>query len=171
MIKNLRKITATLSLCILAQLTLSAQDFIAIAKDGNVYDEANAKYITVNQNNDDVSIIPGMVFPVSDHTPGWYKVEYSPGLHAFIPEQIAASNFKQPQPGSYQLTNNPGIQLKVEGSGDNWTASTGNQTYKGLRSQDILVFYDNNNNLAYSLVDIGNGPIAVTYDNAVTKFF
>lgn len=148
-----------------------AQNYVAIAKEGNVYDEASAKYITLNQNNDEVAVIPGMVFATSEHTPGWYKIEYSPGLHAFIPDQIVASNFVEIKPGSYTLTNNPSQKVDVEGSGDNWTAKSGNNSYKGIKYEDILIFVDSNNKPAISLVDIGDGPIAITYDNAVTKFF
>lgn len=148
-----------------------AQNYIAVAKNGNVYDEANAKYITVNQNNEDVNVIPGMVFASSQHTPGWYKVEYSPGLHAFIPEQIVATNFTSVSPGSYDIKNNPGQKLKVEGNDDNWTGTINGNSYKGIKFEDILIFVDNNNNQVFSLVDLGNGPIAVTYDNSVTNFF
>ncbi|MCH5228804.1 MAG: hypothetical protein J1F12_02270 [Muribaculaceae bacterium] len=148
-----------------------AQNYIAISKNGNVYDEANAKYITVNQNNDDVAVIPGMVFATSQRTPGWYKVEYSPGLHAFIPEQIAATDFKVIQPGKYEISNYPGHQLTVDKKGDEWQATSDGKTFKGQKYQDILVFLDDNKKVAFSLVDIGNGPVAITYDNSVTKFF
>ena len=149
----------------------TAGDYVAVAKDGNVYDEANAKYITLNQNNDEVSVIPGMVFETFQHTPGWYKVEYSPGLHAFIPEQIVATNFVEPKAGTYDIKNNPGKKLTVDGSGSNWNATANGKSYKGTRAEDILIFVDESNNTAFSLVDLGNGPVAITYDNAVTKFF
>ena len=152
-------------------LSMSASDYIAIGKDGNVYDEASAKYITVNQNNDNVSVVPGMVFPTTEHSTGWYKIEYSPGLHAFIPEQIVAASFNTPQPGTYDIINNPGQKLTVTADGDNWTASSNGKSYKGIKNENILVFFDNMNNQAFSLVDIGNGPVAVTYDNNVTHFF
>lgn len=155
----------------MAFITSFANDYVAIAKDGNVYDEASTKYITVNQNNENVSVIPGMVFATSQHTPGWYKVEYSPGLHAFIPEQITSGSFVEVKPGIYNITNNPGHQLKAEGSGDNWTATVDGKSYKGNKYQDIIIFKDNNNNIVYSLVDLGNGPISISYENSVTNFF
>ena len=148
-----------------------ADDYIAIAKDGNVYDESNAKYITVNQNNEDVAVIPGMVFSTTQHTPGWYKVEYSPGLHAFIPDQIAATNFKPVAAGSYEIKNNPGKKLEASVNGDAWTAIVDGKSFKGKKFEEIILFVDPSNNIAYSLVDIGSGPIAITYDNNVTKFF
>lgn len=148
-----------------------ASDYIAIAKNGNVYDDSNAKYITVNQNNDDVAVIPGMVFPTSQHIPGWYKIEYSPGLHAFIPDQIAASVIKPVSSGSFDIVNQPGQKLNVENNGGNWSATFNGNTYQGQNIQDMLIFFDKNNKVAFSVVDIGNGPVAVTYDNSVTKFF
>ena len=148
-----------------------AQNYVAVAKDGKVYDEASAKYVTLNQNNDEVSVLPGMVFSSTEHTPGWYKIEYSPGLHAFIPDQIVASNFAEIKPGTYPVANNPSKNLVVTGEADNWSAKVDNNTYKGIKFEDILIFVDTNNQPAFSIVDLGNGPIAISYDNAVTKFF
>lgn len=162
-----------LSLIICSIFTVSgiaSQDVVAVAKNGNVYDDANAKYITVNQNNEDLAVIPGMVFTTTQHTPGWYKVEYSPGLHAFIPDQITGPSLKPVSAGIYEIQNNPGHQISVEGSGDNITATAEGKSYKGKVIDNILIFVDGNN-IVYSIVDLGNGPIAITYDNSVTKFF
>ena len=166
-----KKLLSGLFISLFASLSSFAQDFVAVAKNGNIYDEANAKYITLNQNNDEISVIPGMVFKFSQHTPGWYKVEYSPGIHAFIPEQITASGFKPVQAGSYDIQNFPGHKLNAQLSGNDWSASVDGKTYKGEKVEDIIIFTDSNNKIAYSLVDIGNGPIAISYDNSITKFF
>lgn len=155
----------------LSLVNINATDFIAVGKDGKVYDEANAKYVTLNQNNDDVNVVSGMVFATTEHTPGWYKVEYSPGLHAFIPEQIVTGDLRQIQPGTFEIKNNPAQKLNVQGSGENWSANIDGKNYKGTLYGDILVFVDENNKVAYSLVDLGNGPIAITYDNSITNFF
>ena len=170
--KQMNKILLSALGLLIGSLSGFAQDYVAIAKDGNVYDEANAKYITINQNNDDVSVIPGMVFSTSQHTPGWYKIEYSPGLHAFIPDQITASGLKTLQPGNFDVKNNPGQKITVINSGEDWSASVDNKNYKGIKTDEILVFIDpSNNSIAFSLVDLGQGPIAISYDNSVTKFF
>lgn len=152
-------------------IPMFADNYVAIAKNGNVYDEANAKYITVNQNNEDVNIIPGMVFKTSEHTPGWYKVEYSPGLHGFIPDQISASDFKSLSPGDFNVSNNPGQKITIQSSGEEWTGIIEGKTYKGIKNDNIIVFVDESGNILFSLVDIGNGPMVMTYDNSVTKFF
>lgn len=159
------------ALGLLTFLPLGAKDYVAVAKNGNVYDDANAKYITVNQNNDVVTVIPGMIFVTTEHTPGWYKVEYSPGLHAFIPEQITATEFKNAGAGVYEIKNNPGNKLSVEGEGSNLSANFNGKNYKGSQVEDYMIFVDDQNNIAFSVIDLGDGPIAITYDNSVTKFF
>lgn len=168
---SLKKLISLFSIGLMGIVGMSAQDIVTVAKNGNVYDEANAKYITVNQNNDDVSVIPGMVFNSSEHLPGWYKVEYSPGLHAFIPEGIVASSFNTVVPGTYDIQNHPGLKLTAENSGDSWNATVNGNVYKGKDIQNVIVFYNDNNSIAYSLVDLGNGPVVIDYDNSVTKFF
>lgn len=168
--KNLVKILSVLALGF-SNLTVFADDYIAVAKKGNVYDEPNAKYITLNQNNDEISVIPGMVFKTNEHQPGWYQVEYSPGLHAFIPEQIVATNFNPIKAGSYKIANNSSQTLNISANSDEWTATIGTKTYKGSQIEQIVIFNDNEGNVAFSLVDVGSGPVVITYDNAMTKFF
>ena len=168
---NFKKYLSFLAIGAMAYLPLSAENLVVVAKNGNVYDEANAKYITLNQNNEDVNVIPGMVFDTSQHTPGWYKVEYSPGLHAFIPEQITTSNFNPVAAGTYSLQNNPGQKITVQNSGDDWTAVVDGNNYQGKNKENVLIFLGADNKIAFSLVDLGDGPIAITYDNSVTKFF
>lgn len=160
-----------IAMAICSIIPVSAKDFVAVTKNGNVYDEASAKYITVNQDNEDVAVIPGMVFAASQHTPGWYMVEYSPGIHAFIPDHITSTSLNPVPAGTYTLQNNPQQQITVQGSGDNWNATVDGNSYKGQEVQNILIFTDALGNIAYSVVDFGTGPIAITYDNSVTKFF
>ena len=73
---------------LLCGLTLSAfaDNYIAIGKEGKVYDEPNTKYATLNQNNQEVNVVPGMAFKQLEKSPGWYMIEYSPGLRAYIQE-------------------------------------------------------------------------------------
>ena len=167
----MKKFISLLSITVGGIISGFAADYVVVAKDGNVYDEASARYITVNQNNEDVAVMPGMVFETSEHTPGWFKIEYTPGLHAFLPDQIVASSLKSVPAGIYEIKNNPGQKLSAENSGGNWSATVDGKTYKGKSSQDVLLFIDNGNNIAFSIVDLGDGPIAITYDNSVTKFF
>lgn len=166
----MKKIIFSLALSLFATLGFAA-DYIAISKDGKVYDQANGKYITENQEGNEVSVIPGMIFSTTEHVPGWYKVEYSPGLHAFIPEQIVASNFNSPNPGNYQVKNNPSQSVSIKNEGNSWTANVNGKTYNGSVSEDFVIFTDASGNIAFTLVDLGQGGIVINYDNAVTKFF
>ena len=152
-------------------LTLHANEYIAVNKEGKIYDQANAKYATENQDGDEIAVIPGMVFSASDHTPGWYKIEYSSGLHAFIPDQIIASSFNKVGAGNYKVANNPAETISVKNNGNDWVCIIGDTSYKGTQYGEILIFFDEANKLRYSIADIGNGPVAINYDNAVTKFF
>ena len=52
-----------------------------------------------------------------------------------------------------------------------WTAIAGDGSYSGICEDNVVVFYDSKKNIAYSLVDLGDGPVIMSYDNSVTKFF
>ena len=147
--------------------------YVAVDKNGKVYDDAASKYVTLNERNNEVTIIPGMVFKALDRKPGVVMIEYSPGLRAFIDEKITSPGSQVPSPGTYPVVNNKALQLTAEKVGDGkWTARVGNASYEGiLQDNNIIVFYDNSHNAAYSLVDFGSGPIAISYDNNVTHFF
>lgn len=170
-LQMIKRIFGLTLVALLASGAAIAEDYVAIAKEGKVYDEASAKYVTLNQFDEDVVVVPGMVFATTEHTPGWYKIEYLPGMHGFIPEQIVGSSFNPVKAGTYDVANNPGQKLVVEGNGDNWNASTVSDNYKGEKSSEIVVFRDNMGNQVFSLVDIGNGPVVMNYDNTVTCFF
>ena len=147
-----------------------ADDYIVLNKTSKVYDQPNAKYVTENQNGDEVEAISGMVFKYTEHTPGWYKIEYSPGLHAFIPEQIIADNLSQPTPGTYNIANNPDESVFITDNGE-WICKTENNSLKGIEKENIVLFLNNQDIITYSLVNLDNGPIVINYDNEVTKFF
>ena len=151
--------------------SVCAEDFVAVTKNAKVYDEPSGKYVTLNQNNEDVSPVPGMVFKSFEHTPGWYKIEYSPGLHGFIPEQVVSLISSTPQPGTYKVANNAGETVTVSKDGTSWSIMTGDKKYPGTENNNVIVFTNAKGDPAYSLVDLGNGGIVINYDNSVTKFF
>ena len=151
--------------------SLYAQTYVVVGKNGKVFDEANTKYVTLNQNNEEVTVIPGMVFKSTEQTPGWAKIEYSPGLHAFVPENILTSELSTPVAGNFQVKNNSSQQLQAIQDGDRWKATVDGKSYSGKAFGNIVVFFDNSNNPAYSLVSPGGETIVITYDNNVTNFF
>lgn len=169
MMKNIRLILLSILLSITA--FANADNYVAIGKEGKVFDEPNAKYVTLNQKNEEVNVIPGMVFKTFEKTPGWNMIEYSPGLRAYISEQIVNNNVVAPQPGTYTVKNNPSQKVTVENSGSQWTAKVGDKALNGTAKDNIVVFLDANNVSAFSLVDFGQGGIVISYDNNITKFF
>lgn len=154
-----------------ATLSGFAQTYVTIGKAGKVYDEANMKYVTLNQNNEEVNVVPGMVFRQTDKTPGWEMIEYSPGLRGYIPETMVASELKEPVAGNYKVANNPQQNFIVTLDGDQWTGTTDGKTFTGKRFNNVIVFFDNDKNRLYTLADPGTGGTVINYDNAVTKFF
>ena len=152
-------------------ISCMADDYVVVAKSGKVYDDPSPKYVTLNQLNEDVNVIPGMVFKTYEHTPGWYMVEYSPGLRAYIPEQIVASSFNSPKSGDYKVQNNPSQSASVQNSGNDWSMNISGKSYDGKLQENVVIFFDESGNIAYSLVDLGQGGIVITYNNDVTKFF
>ena len=61
--------------------------------------------------------------------------------------------------------------MKEPMAGMLWTAIAGDGSYSGICEDNVVVFYDSKKNIAYSLVDLGDGPVIMSYDNSVTKFF
>ena len=150
-----------------------AQNYLAVDQPGKVYDDAASKYVTLNEKNEDVSILPGMVFKSIEKKPGVVMIEYSPGLRGFIDENITSPGLVAPSPGTYQIANQSGKTFKVEvDDNGKWKGISENATYPGiLADNNIVVFVDPSGNVAYSLVDLGKGGIVMNYDNNITKFF
>ena len=146
-------------------------DYVAVAKEGKVFDDPSPKYVTLNEKNVEVIVSPGMAFKTSEHLPGWYLIEYSPGLRGYLQEQTVSTSVSQPMAGTYEIKNNPGHKITIQKQGDNWTASSEGKTYNGTNNEDIVVFMDNQGNIAFSLVDLGDGPVVMTYENSITEFF
>ncbi|MCH5237715.1 MAG: hypothetical protein J1E95_07955 [Muribaculaceae bacterium] len=151
--------------------SLLAADYIAVGKDGKVFDDASPKYVTLNENNEEVIIRPGMVFKTTEKLPGWYLIEYSPGLRGYIQEQVITNMLNNPSAGTYQIQNDPQHKISVQNSNGNWSATSGGKSYNGFISDNIVVFMDENGVQSFSLIDYGAGGVVMSYDNSVTKFF
>lgn len=162
----------TASTLLLSSFAAYADNFVAVNRPTKVFDSPNAKgYVTLNTKNVEVEAKPGMVFSSSENSNGWYLVEYSPGLRGYISTQSVATPSKSPVPGSYKVANRPSSTIKVENDGDTWKGTIDGSTYKGKAFDKIVVLFDDDNKPAYSLVDLGQGPIVMSYDNNVTGFF
>lgn len=155
-------------------LSLSAlgEEYIIVGKDAKVFDEPNAKgYVTLNRKNEEVILTPGMIFKTLENSKGWYIIEYSPGLRGYLSEQCKVTTLNAPAPGVYAVANAPSQKIDISTNADSWSATVGDTRYNGKAVGKVIVFTDNKGKMAYSLVDIGDGPIAISYDNAVTNFF
>lgn len=156
---------------IFSQAIVADDTFIVVGKQAKVFDTPNAKgYVTLNQKNEEVVLQPGMSFKSLEQSQGWTLIEYSPGLRGYVANQMLVSPIEV-RPGSYKISNNTSKSLKVEKSAEGWNATVDSKTYTGKQFGNVVIFFDEKNIPAYSLVDIGNGPIASTYSNEVTKFF
>lgn len=168
---NRARVLFLLFACV-TSLLVRAEDFIVVGKDAKVFDEPNAKgYVTLNTKNEEVLLTPGMVFKALENAKGWYVIEYSPGLHGYLSEQACATTIIRPKPGLYSVYNAPTIKLNTSDFGDEWSASVENKVFRGKVYGDVVIFFDDEGNTAYSLADFGSGPIVMSYDNSNTKFF
>lgn len=149
-----------------------ADNYVVVNKAGKIFDAPDATgYVTLNSNNEEVLLCPGMVFKVLESAHGWHIVEYSPGLRGYLSEQVTATECTLPKPGNYSIHNIKGIQLKATKTDGVWGAQVGDKSFKGKEFGKVVVFFSANGHPAYSLVDFGKGCVVVCYDNDVTKFF
>lgn len=163
---------AFLMLSFTASIISYADNYIVVSKEAKIFDEPNSKgYVTLNTKNEEIIVLPGMVFKTLDSTQGWNLIEYSPGLRGYLSEQVTCSSLKAPKSGSYSVKNSPTQKLEITGEGDKWSASIGDKHYNGKAFGNVIIFFDEKNVPVYSLVDMGVGSVVVTYDNNVTKFF
>ena len=161
---------AGLLLC--SALSANAETFVAVAKQSKIFDEPNVKgYVSLNTRNQEITPERGMVFKSMEHNNGWHIVEYSPGIRGYLSDQAVSSPSRLPNPGTYNLANHQGVSLKVTLSGDKWEAEANGKTYPGIAQGNILIFTNSGNVPVFSVVDFGDGPIAMSYDNDVTGFF
>lgn len=163
---------ATILFVLAASLSASADNYIVIGREAKVFDEPDATgYVTLNTKNKEVVLQPGMVFKTFDESKGWFIIEYSPGLRGYLSEQARTSVKTPPEAGTYSVANNPSQKLNVTKTGHKWTAKTHDKQYSGEVFENVVVFFDDKKNPAFSLVNLSSGPVVMTYDNSVTKFF
>lgn len=156
----------------LATSFVRADNFMAVGIQGKVFDEPKSTgYVTLNSKNEEVTVIPGMAFKVLESQNGWNIIEYSPGLRGYLSDEVKASKSIMPKAGAYNVSNNKGEKVNITLEAGNWTATSGNKQFKGKAEGNIIIFLDADGKPAYSLLDIGNGGVVMTYNNAVTKFF
>lgn len=153
-------------------MLLSAQDYVVVGKAAKVFDEPDATgFVSLNSKNQEVTLQPGMAFKKLEKQTGWNIIEYSPGIRGYVSDQALAPKTVMPKPGTYKVANKAADSLKADNANGAWTATVNGKTYNGKAFGNVVVFFSDPKTPAYSLVDLGNGPVAMTYDNSVTKFF
>ena len=149
-----------------------AQSFAVVNKDAKIFDEPNVKgYVTLNTQNQEVTPQSGMVFKILENNKGWYLVEYSPGLKGYLSQQYTCSPESVPNAGIYPVTNQPGSKIAISFKNGIWSAEASGKTFQGKAFDNIVVFFNSDNQPAYSLVNLEGKVIAMSYDNSITKFF
>lgn len=161
------------SVVVLAALGCRATTpYVTVMKPGKVFDEPNAKgYVSLNTRNEEVNLVPGMVFKVIEKGNGWDIVEYSPGLRGYVPSQIIGQPDVLPKGGTYKVANNPKETLTISTDGKGWKAISGTTILDGQIVGNAIIFSDKNGNQVYSLVELADGPVVMTYVGSVTGFF
>lgn len=154
-------------------ISSSAQSYVVIDREANVYDQPNSKqYVTTNMNGDEVKLSRGMVFKKVESATGFDKIEYTPGINGFVLSsiEVPASALKAPQPGTYPIANASGKSVTVEKTGTDWSATLDGKKYSGIDQGNIILFYGSDSNPIVSLVNLSGTPVAITYDNTYTRF-
>lgn len=170
--KRLLKITLTMLLA-LTGFAVKADDFVVVAKESKIFDGPSVKdYPTRNVAGEEILLKGGMVFKVESFDKGWYLIEYSPGLRAYLAAtMVATDKLAIPSAGLFKVANVPGEVLNFTKDGDSFKASLKDKTFKGERAGNAIVFRDESGNIAFSLAVLNGVPYAWSYSNDATKFF
>lgn len=164
----------TLVIMICSAFAARGEEYAVIMTDSKIYEEPNARgYVAKNMNDEEVTVSKGMVFKVLEKTNGWEIVEYTPGLRGYIMETVVApsADLSAPVAGGYNPVNNPAEVANISNADGVWTISVNGHNLKGNKSGNVIVFLDDKNQMAYSLVVIDGRKMVYSYDNSLTKFF
>lgn len=172
--KKLKQLLVSFVIMLGSGIEASADEYAVIMTDSKIYEEPNARgYVARNMNDEEVTVSKGMVFKILERSNGWDIVEYTPGLRGFIMETIVApdSDLSAPVAGGFNPINSPSEVANISNADGVWTISVNGHNYKGVKNNNVLVFLNDKNQIAYSLVVIDGQKIVYSYDNSLTKFF
>ena len=152
----------------------AAEKYAAILKDAKVYEEADPQgFVAQNMKGKDITVSTGMVFEVVDEKPGWYVVEYSPGIRGFLVQSftVPSGELQKPEAGDYPLSNNKEVIVNVAFADGAWTLSSNGLNLSGQQKGNVVAFSDKEGNMKYSLVKFGGKNYIFDYSNDITHFF
>lgn len=168
------RIIITIALLAIVGIGLKSQNYVVVNSATKIYEEPNARgYVARNTNDEEINVIPGMVFKRLDVLKGWDKVEYSPGLSGLIMETMLAdnANLEIPDAGYYNPVNNSSETVNIACASGEWTLSVNGHNYKGTQYGPIVVFNTTSGEQMYTLVKINGKSVVCTYSNDITGFF
>lgn len=153
-------------------MNLSAKDYAIISKETRVFESASSKsYPITNRADDDIVLKPGMAFEIVETSPGWLKVEYTPGLKGYILQQSTAKSAGSStsiKAGKYTIANQPGATLEIKVTPSLQAISSG-KTYEGETADNVLIFKDEFGNPAFTAVRLDGEVVVFSYDPKLTK--
>lgn len=156
----------------LTVLSAAAQDYIIVGKETKVFEKPTAKsYPVTNRFDDEITLQPGMAFPVVETTQGWARIEYTPGLKGYIQQASEAKTLAKPaaiKAGKYDIANRPGTKLEII-LAPKLTAKDGTASFEGTIEGNTLLFRDQFGNPAYTAVILDGHTIIYSYDPKLTK--
>jgi len=170
----MNKLILTSTLLFGSVLMMSAEKYAAVLKDTKIFEEPDAQGFTAqNQNGDEITVNAGMVFNILEEKPGWYVVEYSPGIRGYIVQSftVPVNELQKPTGGDYSLANNKTVIVNVALADGAWTLSREGKNLTGLEKGNVVAFPDSKGVIKYTIVKFGGKTYVYDYSNALTHFF
>lgn len=156
----------------LTALAASAEDYIIIGKETKVFENPTTKsYAVTNRFDEEITLQPGMAFPVIETAQGWARIEYTPGLKGYIQVLSEAKTTSRPtaiRAGKYEIANLPCEKLEIV-MAPKLSARDTSATYDGEAEDNILLFRDQFGNPAYTAVILDGHTIIYSYDPKLTR--
>lgn len=168
----MKKILATICAFSIGIGAVLAEGLVVISSPAKLYDQPNIKgYATLNRDNQEVTVSPGMVFKCRESKNGWSQIEYVPGISAFVMDSHIARSTQTPSPGTYKMNNGDSTFIITNDNGE-WkmTDSATGTVSSGKAFSKGVVFFDKFGNPSYTLTRIDGKTYLYTYDPKVTKF-
>lgn len=154
-----------------AVISAFPQNFVVVGSETKIYDQPSVKgYVTLNSENREVCILPGMSFKNRETKNGWTQIEYVPGITGFVMESSLTSTLEIPEPGSYHLANGAGEEYKIDSRGSHWSITGNGVSLNGELNGRVVVFKDKFGNPMYTLTRIGDTTYLYSYLPEVTHF-
>ncbi|MCM1290998.1 MAG: hypothetical protein NC201_01355 [Prevotella sp.] len=171
----MRRAILTFTIFLFAAILSFAEGLVIVHSESKLYDQPSMKgYVTLNRNNEEVIITPGMVFISKESKNGWTRIEYVPGLSAYVLDSHLNDGISMPEPGRYFMNNGEKKEYEISKSTFVWQMKSVSEPndviLTGKSFGNVVVFFDKFSNPLYTLTKVNGETYLYTYDPAVTKF-